>query len=127
MASFGGRRWTAVLLLVSLLLIPISPLLSASSGGGADACACCRRKDHRNCGMSHSMPVDGPAWDATPKCGLGCRLLPALLTSFLFLRPEAAGLARLQPGTSKHDLKFSSHRAQTARFAWRYQRPPPCS
>lgn len=120
-----GQRLTAALLLVSLLLVPIAPLLSAPSDCCARVCACCRRKDHRNYGMSQVMPADGPAWDATPQCGCGCQQLLTFLSSFPSVTPRASGAVRLHPAMLQLAAEFPPRRAQASLFAWRHQRPPP--
>lgn len=126
MAIASGQRLTALLLLVSLLLVPISPLLRAQSGSPSEVCQCCRRKDHKDCRMSHPPPTGGPSWDAAPDCGSGCRQQPATVVSILLsLEPQAAGAPRLRPRIVAFDLARHSHQANISPFAWRYQRPPP--
>lgn len=124
-----GQRWrrnvTAALLLVLLLLIPVVPLLSASSNCSTQVCACCRRKDHRNCGMGGAMSADGPAWDATPQCGCGCQQLLTFLSSLQSLTPNAPGAVPLCPAIFHLAAEFPPRRTQASLFAWRHQRPPP--
>ena len=120
------QRFTAALLLVSLLLIPIAPLLSASARDcSAQVCACCRRKGHHNCGMLHSLPMDGPAWNAVPQCGCGWRQLLTFLSPFPSTTPKLSGAMPLSPAIFQPAGAFPPRCAQASLLAWRHQRPPP--
>jgi hypothetical protein len=127
MASVEGQRLIAALLLVSLLPVQAAALFSAQASSRADICPCCRHKDHRDCGMSRSAPIGEVSLDATPSCGNYCRHLAALVSSFPSHEPEAGRAALLEPGTAGFDVTRPPHHADEARFAWRYQRPPPLS
>jgi hypothetical protein len=120
-----GQRLIAVVLLVASLLLPIAPLLNASQGSLAEACRCCRRKDHRDCHMSHTEAFGGQARVGSANCRSGCQQPGDFGAPASSLVPDNAGVA--YPPDPLGGLGFStdSYRAVLSYSAWRYQRPPP--
>ena len=124
MARVAGQQFTALLLLIVSLLLPVSPLLQAR-GAAAEACSCCRRKGNEACRRSHAMAASGPSWNASPDCAGGCGPPMGLAFSAPFLSPETARAAGLLSRIAGLPASIPSYRASPSYAAWRYQRPPP--
>jgi hypothetical protein len=121
-ARVTGQRATALLLLVSSLLLPMTPLLVAAGSSTEYSHACCRRKGVSCCPKSSALA--GRFWNAAPTCGTHCAQ-PAGEASPMaaVVDPSEAAAPFPIPAESTAALYLAS--ATSACPAWLFQRPPP--
>jgi hypothetical protein len=120
-ARVTGQRVIALLLLVSSLLLPMTPLLAAAGSSIEYSHACCRRKGVRCC--PKSSVSSGRFWNAAPSCGSQCARLAGEVPSIVAAVAPFEGARR--PALAESIAALYLADGASACPAWLYQRPPP--